>query len=76
MRHSQIQRPAPERFERLALALRVPLPTGTATLLLTDIEDSTQHWEQQRAAMPAVNRVARLLTMAHGGQVVASNATA
>jgi class 3 adenylate cyclase len=27
------------------------LPTGTVTLLFTDIEGSTQHWEEQRAAM-------------------------
>lgn len=140
------------------MALRAPLPSGTVTLLFTDIEGSTRHWEQQRAAMsgalrrhdellrtaieaydghvfktmgdqfcatfsrassavaaatdaqraiaredwsavgglavrmalhsgatderdgdyfgPAVNRVARLLAVAHGGQVVASATTA
>ena len=140
------------------MALRAPLPSGTVTLLFTDIEGSTRHWEQQRVAMsealrrhdellrtaieandghvfktvgdafcaafwraldalaaatdaqlalaaedwsavggltvrmalhsgvtderdgdyfgPAVNRIARLLAIAHGGQVVASATTA
>ena len=31
-------------------------PTGTVTFLFSDIEGSTQHWERQRAAMPAVLR--------------------
>ena len=38
------------------MALRAPLPSGTVTLLFTDIEGSTQHWEQQRAAMPEALR--------------------
>ena len=140
------------------MALRAPIPSGTVTLLFTDIEGSTRRWEQQRDAMaealrrhdellrtaieaydghvfktvgdafcaafwraldalaaateaqralaaedwsavdglavrmalhsgatderdgdyfgPAVNRVARLLAVAHGGQVVASATTA
>ncbi|MGA8476212.1 MAG: adenylate/guanylate cyclase domain-containing protein [Candidatus Cybelea sp.] len=140
------------------MALRAALPSGTVTLLFTDIEGSTRHWEQQRVTMaealrrhdellrtaieaydghvfktmgdqfcaifsrasdavaaaadaqrtlaredwsavgglavrmalhsgatdecdgdyfgPAVNRVARLLAVAHGGQVVASATTA
>jgi predicted ATPase/class 3 adenylate cyclase len=140
------------------MATKDPLPSGTVTLLFTDIEGSTEHWERQRAAMadalrrhdallrtaiesrgghvfktmgdqfcasfsraqdalesaadaqralaaedwspvgglavrmalhsgatderdgdyfgPAVNRVARLLAVAHGGQVVASSTTA
>ena len=33
------------------MALRAPLPSGTVTLLFTDIEGSTRHWEQQRVAM-------------------------
>jgi predicted ATPase/class 3 adenylate cyclase len=140
------------------MALRAAIPSGTVTLLFTDIEGSTRHWEQERAMMaealrrhdellrtaieandghvfktmgdqfcatfsrasdavaaavdaqralaredwsavgglaarmalhsgatderdgdyfgPAVNRVARLLAVAHGGQVVASATTA
>jgi predicted ATPase/class 3 adenylate cyclase len=33
-----------------------PRPTGTVTFLFSDIEGSTAHWEEQRAAMPAVLR--------------------
>jgi predicted ATPase/class 3 adenylate cyclase len=55
------------------MALTAPLPTGTVTLLFTDIEGSTQHWEQQRAAMPeALRRHDELLRSAievHGGYV-------
>jgi predicted ATPase/class 3 adenylate cyclase len=49
------------------------LPSGTVTLLFTDIEGSTQHWEQQRAAMPEVLRrhdeLLRAAIEAHGGHV-------
>jgi len=38
------------------MALRAPLPSGTVTLLFTDIEGSTQHWEEQREAMPEALR--------------------
>ncbi len=55
------------------MALRAPLPSGTVTLLFTDIEGSTQHWEEQRAAMPeALRRHDELLRSAieaHGGHV-------
>ncbi|MGB8909657.1 MAG: adenylate/guanylate cyclase domain-containing protein [Candidatus Cybelea sp.] len=55
------------------MALRAPLPSGTVTLLFTDIEGSTQHWEQQRATMPeALRRHDDLLRTAiesHGGYV-------
>jgi class 3 adenylate cyclase len=33
-----------------------PLPTGTVSLLFTDIEASTQHWEEHRNAMPLALR--------------------
>jgi len=60
-------------FEGLGMALRAPLPSGTITLLFTDIEGSTQHWEQQRAAMSeALRRHDELLRTAievHGGYV-------
>jgi predicted ATPase/class 3 adenylate cyclase len=52
---------------------RAPLPTGTVTLLFTDIEGSTQRWEAQRTAMPtALRRHDQLLRTAietHGGHV-------
>jgi len=55
------------------MALRAPLPSGTVTLLFTDIEGSTQHWEQQRAAMPEALRrhddLLRTAIEAHGGHV-------
>ncbi len=55
------------------MALRAPLPSGTVTLLFTDIEGSTRHWEQQRAAMAeALRRHDELLRMAieaHDGHV-------
>ncbi len=55
------------------MALKAPLPSGTVTLLFTDIEGSTQHWEQQRAAMAdALRRHDELLRTtieAHGGHV-------
>lgn len=55
------------------MALRAPLPSGTVTLLFTDIEGSTQHWERQRTAMPvALHRHDELLRTAieaHGGYV-------
>jgi len=49
------------------------LPTGTVTLLFTDIEGSTQHWERQRATMPEALRrhdeLVRSAIEAHGGYV-------
>lgn len=51
----------------------VPLPTGTVTFLFSDIEGSTQRWEQHRDAMKAaVARHEQLLADAmqqHGGYV-------
>jgi class 3 adenylate cyclase len=51
----------------------VPLPTGTVTFLFTDIEGSTQRWEQHREDMKAaVARHEQLMTSAirqHGGYV-------
>src|SRR3954451_13421820 len=47
------------------------LPTGTVTLLLADVEGSTQLWESQPAAMTAaveqLNRTASKLIAEHGG---------
>jgi predicted ATPase/class 3 adenylate cyclase len=55
------------------MALRAPLPSGTVTLLFTDIEGSTQHWEEQRKAMPEALRrhdnLLRTTIEAHGGHV-------
>ncbi|HKW44367.1 MAG TPA: adenylate/guanylate cyclase domain-containing protein, partial [Candidatus Eremiobacteraceae bacterium] len=49
------------------------LPTGTVTFLFTDIEGSTQRWEQHPdAMMAAVNRhdeLLRSVMAAHGGHV-------
>lgn len=50
-----------------------PFPTGTVTLLFTDIEGSTQHWEERRAAMPDTLRehdeLIRSTIEAHHGYV-------
>src|SRR5271167_4072407 len=47
------------------------LPTGTVTLLLSDVEGSTQLWETQPSAMTAaveqLNRTASKLIAEHGG---------
>ncbi|HEX3456734.1 MAG TPA: adenylate/guanylate cyclase domain-containing protein [Candidatus Baltobacteraceae bacterium] len=55
------------------MVLRAPLPSGTITLLFTDIEGSTRHWEEQRSAMPeALRRHDNLLRSAieaYGGRV-------
>ncbi len=49
------------------------LPTGTVTLLFTDIEGSTTHWEQQRQAMQGAlarhDAILRAAIEAHGGHV-------
>jgi predicted ATPase/class 3 adenylate cyclase len=48
-------------------------PTGTVTFLFSDIEGSTQHWEERRATMPkALRRHDELMRAAiesHGGYV-------
>jgi predicted ATPase/class 3 adenylate cyclase len=50
-----------------------PIPTGTVTLLFTDIEGSTQRWEERPHAMgPALRRHDELVRAAierHGGHV-------
>lgn len=55
------------------MTVRAPLPSGTVTLLFTDIEGSTQHWEEQRAAMPEALRrhdeLLRTAIEAHDGHV-------
>src|SRR5262249_9235001 len=47
------------------------LPTGTVTLLLADVEGSTQLWESQPSAMTGaveeLNRTASKLILDHGG---------
>ena len=56
--------------------IRVPvgaLPTGTVTLLFSDIEGSTQHWQRQREAMAVALRrhddLVRTAIEGHGGYV-------
>ncbi len=60
-------------FERPAMALTAPLPTGAVTFAFTDIEGSTSRWEGDRVAMQeAVRRHDAILRAAiaeHGGQV-------
>ena len=55
---------------------RAGIPTGTVTILMTDIEGSTRLWETEPAAMEAaLQRHDRLLTGVigqHGGTVVTS----
>ncbi len=55
------------------MARAAPIPTGTVTLLFTDIEGSTRRWEERRDAMaPALRRHDELLRAAierHGGHV-------
>lgn len=55
------------------MALTAPIPTGTVTLLFSDIEKSTQRWEERPDAMaPALRRHDELLRAAierHGGHV-------
>jgi predicted ATPase/class 3 adenylate cyclase len=50
------------------------LPSGTVTFLFTDIEASTQLWEQHQQAMPAAlahhDTLLRAGVVAHGGAVV------
>ena len=56
--------------------IRVPagaLPTGTVTLLFSDIEGSTQHWQRQREAMAVAlcrhDQLVRTAIEAHNGHV-------
>ncbi len=55
------------------MALRAPLPSGTITLLFTDIEGSTRQWEERRAAMAEALRrhdaLLRTAIEANGGYV-------
>ena len=48
-------------------------PIGTVTFLFSDIEGSTRHWEDQRAAMPAAlrrhDKLVRSAIEAHDGHV-------
>jgi acyl-coenzyme A thioesterase PaaI-like protein len=47
------------------------LPSGTVTFLFTDIEESTERWERDRAALKTVVKWhltgLRLAAIAHGG---------
>jgi predicted ATPase/class 3 adenylate cyclase len=56
-----------------ATAQATPILSGTVTLLFTDIEGSTQHWEEQRAAMSEALRkhdeLIRSAVEANGGHV-------
>lgn len=55
------------------MARASPIPTGTVTLLFTDVEGSTQRWEERHDAMAeALRRHDELLRAAiesHGGDV-------
>lgn len=55
------------------MALRASLPSGTVTLLFTDIEGSTQHWEERPDEMAAALRrhdeLLRTAIELHGGHV-------
>jgi predicted ATPase/class 3 adenylate cyclase len=55
------------------MALRAQLPSGTITLLFTDIEGSTRHWEERRIAMAEALRrhdgLLRAAIEANGGYV-------
>ncbi|HET6277013.1 MAG TPA: adenylate/guanylate cyclase domain-containing protein [Candidatus Cybelea sp.] len=55
------------------MALRAPLPSGTVTLLFTDIEGSTQHWEERPDEMALALRrhdeLLRTTIEVHGGHV-------
>src|SRR5579871_5539819 len=57
----------------LGFALRAPLPSGTITLLFTDIEGSTRQWEERRVAMAEALRrhdaLLRTAIEANGGYV-------
>jgi class 3 adenylate cyclase len=50
------------------------LPTGTVTLLFTDVEGSTRLWErhpaQMRAALAAHDALIEVLTARHGGHAM------
>ncbi len=66
-------RPPGVDFELSGMALAAPIPTGTVTLLFTDIEGSTRRWEERRDAMAqALRRHDELVRRAierHGGHV-------
>jgi class 3 adenylate cyclase len=55
------------------MAPKAPLPAGIVTLLFTDIEGSTQHWEEQPDEMAAALRrhdeLLRATIEVHGGHV-------
>ena len=58
----------------------VGLPSGTVTFLFTDLEVSTRLWEQAAGAhergVARHNEILREGVVAHGGQIVCSQATA
>lgn len=65
--------PLPRRTEQKKADHAAPLPSGTVTFLLSDIEGSTQRWENQRDSMQAaVQRHERLVRHSfkqHGGYI-------
>ncbi len=48
--------PSESRARPAAMVAPIVLPTGTVTFLFTDIEGSTQLWEQHKELMPAALR--------------------
>ena len=65
----------PTQRRQPARTLRAPLPTGTPTFLLTDIEGSTAHWERAGTAFQSVlarhHALLRALFARHGGHEAA-----
>ncbi|MDP9024689.1 MAG: adenylate/guanylate cyclase domain-containing protein [Candidatus Eremiobacteraeota bacterium] len=55
------------------MATQPPVPTGTVTFLFTDIEESTDRWEQHASAMQSATRrhdsLLSDIVVAHGGHV-------
>lgn len=66
--------PGPEVAEKFVASVPTPLPEGTVTFLLTDIEQSTRLWEEQpdvmREALARHDAVLREIIEGHGGHVV------
>src|SRR3954454_11655683 len=60
-------------FDLISGGNMVELPSGTVTFLFTDIEGSTQRWQQQPAAMGSAlarhDRLVREAMETHGGIV-------
>jgi WD40 repeat protein/class 3 adenylate cyclase/tRNA A-37 threonylcarbamoyl transferase component Bud32 len=67
---------AGELVERLRAGWEADLPTGVVTVCMTDIEDSTGHWERHPSAMRAVlvrhDTLVAEVVEAHGGRLIVS----